>query len=54
MNEVLCRGSIVIETRFIARSVCNSDAEPTAPSIQSSAWGMNGVGVGVGVGEYIA
>jgi len=50
INRVLCRGSIVIETRFIFHSVCNLDAEPTALSILSGAWEMNGVGVG----EHIA
>ena len=45
MNHVLCRGSIVIETRSLVRSACNLDAKLTAPSLLSNSWGMNGVGV---------
>jgi hypothetical protein len=45
INHVLCRGSIEIETRFLVHSAFNLDAKPTAPSLQSKCWGMNGVGV---------
>jgi hypothetical protein len=44
----------VIETRFLVRSTCNLDAKPNAPSLLSSSWGMNGVGVGGGGGEHVA